>query len=384
MILSLAVFFSMGMAQAQEAEPEEVYSFTRVINSYEWYVTQHELWAKEVKKDKKSEEAWTNYYAATRYAGRKAESEALRLEWGEKEEVVLEQMAKHIPNTFAYYHVMSWAKPIYQAEDPEQRKELISNALNAHKLKPESSAVYPELMNIYEVYEYDPNKLKEVSELWKKSAHFTPVTLLLAHNMLNGAQKDAIILTAGDNDTYPLWVAQHADSVRQDLTVLNVFLAKIESYRKRVFNTLNIPELKGENKSIPEIINHITEHKGDRTLYFSSRGLLHDQQDKLEQLYNVGLLYQYSEEELDNVSILVHNFEEVFYTDLLIHDYYTSEWANKDLRMNNMYVPGLVHLYKYYKLINKEAKAQQTLKIIHRIAHNFEYYSLVKKQLELE
>ncbi|SFT85629.1 hypothetical protein SAMN05216474_2747 [Lishizhenia tianjinensis] len=384
MILSLVLISQCGILHAQATKAEEIYSFTRVINSYKWYVTQHELWAKEVKKDKKDEEAWTNYYAATRYAGRRAETEEIRLEWVEKEEDVLAQVAKNIPNTFAYYYIMSWAKPVYAAQNPEERKEFIDNVLKAHQIQPENSEVYPELMNIYEVYAYNPTQLEEISKLWKKSAHFTPATFLLAHNMLNGAQKDAIILTAGDNDTYPLWVAQHADNVRKDLTVLNVYLAQIESYRKRIFKKLNIPELVGENKSFEEIIQHIIEHKGQKTLYFTSRSLFNDQEDLLEQVYNVGLLYQYSEEELDNVSILVHNFEEVFYTDLLMHNYYTSEWEDLDLRMNNMYVPGLVHLYKYYQLINKTEKAEETFKVIQRLAQHFDYYESVKKQLGIE
>lgn len=382
--LALIALFNLGVAHAQNAKPEKIYSFTRVINEYDWYVTQHELWAKEVKTDKSNEEAWTNYYAATRYAGRRAEGEELRLEWEKKEEEVLKQLSKNIPNTYAYYHVMSWAKPIFMAKNEEQRKELMDYALKAYALRPDCSDIYPELMNIYEIYDYNTAKLEEVAKRWKKSAHYTPAVLLLAHNLLNGAQKDAIILSAGDNDTYPLWLAQHADKVRQDVTVLNIYLAKIESYRKRIFEKLNIPELKGEDLSFEEIIDHIIKHKGQKTLYFTSQGILQDQEDKLEQIYNVGLLYQYSEEKLDNTSILVHNFEEVFYTDLIFHNYYTSEWSWLDLRINNMYVPGLVHLYKYYKLINKEEEAEQTKEVIIRFAKHFDYYSSVKKELGIE
>ena len=44
----------------------------------------------------------------------------------------------------------------------------------------------------------------------------------MAANMLNSCERDAILITYGDNDTFPLWYAQQVEDIRRDVTVANV------------------------------------------------------------------------------------------------------------------------------------------------------------------
>ena len=39
-------------------------------------------------------------------------------------------------------------------------------------------------------------------------------------NMINFLDEDAIIITNGDNDTFPLWYLQEVEGIRQDVTVI--------------------------------------------------------------------------------------------------------------------------------------------------------------------
>lgn len=45
-----------------------------------------------------------------------------------------------------------------------------------------------------------------------------------ASNMLTGLPENAILITNGDVDTYPLWYLQHAEGFREDVTVCNIYL----------------------------------------------------------------------------------------------------------------------------------------------------------------
>lgn len=63
-----------------------------------------------------------------------------------------------------------------------------------------------------------------------------------ATNFLNSVEKDAIIFTYGDNDTYPLWYAQEVENVRPDVRVVNLSLIAVDWYINKLRNKMNESE----------------------------------------------------------------------------------------------------------------------------------------------
>jgi hypothetical protein len=51
-----------------------------------------------------------------------------------------------------------------------------------------------------------------------------------AHDMLNSVEPYGVLITGGDNDTFPLWYAQEVDHVRPDVTVIVTSLGNINWY----------------------------------------------------------------------------------------------------------------------------------------------------------
>jgi hypothetical protein len=98
-----------------------------------------------------------------------------------------------------------------------------------------------------------------------RAGNYTPWDY--AYNLLQSCEKDAILFTNGDNDTFPLWYLQEVEGVRTDVRVANLSLLNTDWYMLQLKNEMPRGAKKAPISFTNERISNLTyEPWAERTI----------------------------------------------------------------------------------------------------------------------
>lgn len=86
------------------------------------------------------------------------------------------------------------------------------------------------------LYRNEPDSAKWAFNRGLIEGGFYPAILEYNRNIMASCEKNAILFTNGDNDTYPMWFLQFMEKYRTDITVVNVNLFNVTWYIKQLKN----------------------------------------------------------------------------------------------------------------------------------------------------
>ncbi|MBD3287345.1 hypothetical protein GF337_00940 [candidate division KSB1 bacterium] len=346
---------SLLCSKPADVKPQKVYRIVYEVKSDGWYATQAKLWKKEIEKNPQNAKAWQNYYNAVRY-GRFEETINTKSKQ-EKLQQIIDDMEKGIPGTYEYYFLRQW-----NSGDIAD----ISYAKKAYNLDPDRPDVYYNFISHYMINGDKENAAKFYKKLYQ-SGDIVPWLLDYNYNTLMSAAENAILLTNGDNDTYPAEMLQFAKDIRRDVTVLNISMSPVESYLQSKLKPkgieIDIKALKQSSKKgnsngfsksvfIRELCREISEKYPDYPIYFALTVYENHYAPLKKDLYNVGLAFQYSTNRIDNIALLKKNIGEKFRLDYINNEWYLEDAPSMTFmpRMNLNYLSGVMMLAEHYKM----------------------------------
>ena len=128
-------------------------------------------------------------------------------------------------NAFEYY--------LYNYKVGNYNFDRIDDLKAAAKLQPN----HPEVLKSLSAYYYIINNESALKEQLKKmdaAKHFSSQLTSFASDVLNTLPKNAVLLTHGEDDTYPLLIEQYVNSTRKDVQIISLDHLQSETYRDKL------------------------------------------------------------------------------------------------------------------------------------------------------
>jgi hypothetical protein len=335
------ILFHFLYGQSPEVTPEKVYRYCYVIQSEDWYKNQEALWKAKISENPQDENAWYNYYFASRYAHMGMD------EYERKKmlDLIVSEIKKAIPDSYLF--------PYLQYYNGDRKIEHLQKAL---QLKPDCADLYWEFVQYYEL---TGDRLQKKIFCEKLYASKIIISSLYDYNfnMLNSAEKNSILFTNGDNDNYPAWVLQEAKGVRRDVTVLNVHTVFVlRDYLKMKLDgrglEIDITHLPEEDISVfmKELVHAINRDYPDIPIHVAPTVYDEYKKEINNQLVITGLNYTVTSEEFDYIARIRKNLERNLRLDYLTYDWYNEHHITQTMmdRLNLNYIPSFMELSKMY------------------------------------
>ena len=371
-VLALAVLSIH--AQKADATPQPIESFVKVKYGPGWYEKQAELWHDVALKDPSNDDAWINWFRATRY------QMIMSVGFDNVDDSKLAKIAQTVreerPDSYARYildyYCTMW---IYGPEEYED------NMAKAISMRPDNRILYPDYV-VYLLKTGNQEQMGEILKRWYETGEYSYNLLNYAYNEMIGMQQNGIIFVNGDTPTYSKLLVKYGKDLFPDKTIICMSLLATPEYRTTVSKELGIkpipePDPKTFDKWTDEAVMHIIR-ESKRPCYFST--VIPNLPSFQDKLYSEGLVYKYSDRKYDNLAVKQENYEKKYLLDYLYEQFTPETYEASAYKLNLNYIPCFKSLLEYYKESGNKQKYSELYGLMKRIVFKTDGISEEKRK----
>jgi len=210
LLLILFVIFGCNRSIKEIVRPENIVSKRQVVYDVETYKNLADLW-KQYNREFPSENAYANWMYAARYAS------------DPHYEILLEKGVKKYPaNPVLLY--------LYGMTEHGGHGDLKEQHLLEKALRLDPSFIDPWFSLVIHYMDRQPEKINFALKKILENGAISEEIMDYSYNMLACLEKDAIIITNGDNDTYPGWILTRLLNHRPDVSLVNRSMLNTDWY----------------------------------------------------------------------------------------------------------------------------------------------------------
>lgn len=334
--------------------PQKIYPFSTKQQDMGWYRQQAKSWKAVTEKEPGNASAWFNLYYAKRIL-LFHDGQDTRTEQSKQEETtaLIQEMDTHIKGTYEL-NLVKWLAGGLDLKN-------LHYLTKANELGLNRTEHLDHMINVSELQGNQQDKIAYAKRKYN-SGEVSAGMLYYNYNVLSGLDSNAILITIGDNDTYPAWVLQ-ALGIRTDILVLNLSLLLADDYRQKIFNEIGAEKVlvdwnkyaetpsKLETEFRKMVVQSLAKNRKGRALYIplTASTIIEPLPDLQQSFYLTGLTYKYSNTAFDNMAVLRKNFEQLYALDYLDKDLYQDESAALVKRINSNYIVPMIRLFDHYE-----------------------------------
>ena len=363
-------------------KPVPIETFIKEPHTADWYAHQSELWEQQVNRKPNDDDAWIDWFIATRdrimfetqesNKGRGVRQEDL--DYSPLKDITA-RLAKERPDSFARYYLDYMCSRMLNGYECEDNME------KAIRMRPDEERLYPNYVSYLLPTDNDELMIKIVRK-WYKTDRFpnnTESFKSFFYNSLAGMEPNGILVVNGDIPVYSTLLIQYGMNKFQDRTMICLSFLYLPEYRNKICRQLGIDPIdephvydyKGLRKWEQNVFKTIAQKTG-RQVYFTATmaELSQYDMDFQSNLYSEGLVIKYSPVKYDNLSVKRRNFEEVYKTDYLYNHKRGKETFQAEDAINLNYIPCFKSLLTYYKETGNQEQETKLRNLLMHIVDN--------------